>query len=373
MIRFRCPLRVKRAIKKVSVAVLSAVILVQTPFFAFRSNAATTIAIFDSTYSFYVSSQPINITAYFPTESADNASTFSGSFSVVFSIPYAAGWAGTSSFYADSFYLYGYLNIDSALSSSGNYAVSNFYYNMSGADLIVNGKAYSARGVSATSSTFDYRVVFHSSGLLNDRVSSDSFSIVAHYDYVITGYSNTTFPASKTYTLNFTLSPFFGNSWRPSIYTMFFDDDAVTSSDITNQTNSINSTVNNQTNSLNNTLNSQTNSINNQIAQKTEEQTEDLTNGYDNSQIVDANTQLAGSMDDYEAMESQVSDRAGGYIQNVEFFDPTANTSIMSGITLTGSFLQSLYANMHDWSAVILVSLSLTFALMLIGWFKFRR
>ena len=117
----------------------------------------------------------------------------------------------------------------------------------------------------------------------------------------------------------------------------------------------------------------QTSSINNQIAQETEEQTDSLTNGYDNSQITDDNQQLAGAMQDYDNSQSAAVGDSTGYIDDVSFFDPSSSAQVMSGITLTGSFLQSLFENLGQWGAVVMVSLSLTFGLMLVGWFKFRK
>lgn len=120
-------------------------------------------------------------------------------------------------------------------------------------------------------------------------------------------------------------------------------------------------------------INDQTSSINNQIAQETQEQTDTLTDGYDNSQITNDNQQLADAMQDYDNSQSVAVGDSTGYIDDVSFYNPSSSAQVMSGITLTGSFLQSLFVNMGQWSAVVLVSLSLTFGLMLVGWFKFRK
>ena len=104
-----------------------------------------------------------------------------------------------------------------------------------------------------------------------------------------------------------------------------------------------------------------------------QDQTQEVTDGYDNSQTANDNEQLAGAMQDYNNSQSAAVGDSTGYIDDVSFFNPSSSAQVMSGITLTGSFLQSLFENMGQWSAVVLVSLSLTFGLMLVGWFKFRK
>lgn len=103
------------------------------------------------------------------------------------------------------------------------------------------------------------------------------------------------------------------------------------------------------------------------------DQTQEVTQGYDNSQTVNDNEQLAGAMQDYDDSQSAAVGDSTGYIDDVSFFDPSSSAQVMSGITLTGSFLQSLFENLGQWGAVVMVSLSLTFGLMLVGWFKFRK
>lgn len=110
-----------------------------------------------------------------------------------------------------------------------------------------------------------------------------------------------------------------------------------------------------------------------QIQNSMQDQTETVTEGYDNSQITSDNEQLADSMQEYDNSQSAAVGDSTGYIDDVSFYNPSSSAQVMSGITLTGSFLQSLFENMGQWSAVVLVSLSLTFGLMLVGWFKFRK
>lgn len=103
------------------------------------------------------------------------------------------------------------------------------------------------------------------------------------------------------------------------------------------------------------------------------EQTDTLTNGYSNDQMEGDNKKLADSMSSYEHAESQVTDQSVEYIDAVTFFDPTTHLQLMSCITYTSTFLQNLFVALGDWSILIMIALSLAFALMLIGWFKYRK
>lgn len=116
----------------------------------------------------------------------------------------------------------------------------------------------------------------------------------------------------------------------------------------------------------------QTNEINNNFTQQTQQQTDTLTTGYDNSGMNSSNDKLSSSLTEYDNTESQVMDQSVQYIDAVTFFDPTTHLQLMSCITYTSTFLQDLFVALGDWSVLVLIALSLAFALMLIGWFKYR-
>lgn len=103
------------------------------------------------------------------------------------------------------------------------------------------------------------------------------------------------------------------------------------------------------------------------------DQTDTLTDGYDNSQIEQSNTQLADSMQDYDSQQAEITDQATGYIDDVAFVDPSSQVQLAAAITYSASWLQSLFVNLGDWGILVVVSLSLAFAFMLIGWYKYRK
>lgn len=103
------------------------------------------------------------------------------------------------------------------------------------------------------------------------------------------------------------------------------------------------------------------------------DQTQQVTEGYDNSQIEQSNTQLADSMQDYDSQQAEITDQATGYIDDVAFVDPSSQVQLAAAITYSASWLQSLFVNLGDWGILVVVSLSLAFAFMLIGWYKYRK
>lgn len=102
-------------------------------------------------------------------------------------------------------------------------------------------------------------------------------------------------------------------------------------------------------------------------------QTDQLTNGYDSSSITSSNNALSGSIAEFTGAESQITDQSFGFIDQVQFYDLNMQPQLLACITFCSSWLQSLFVNIGDWGILVMVSLSLGFGLMLIGWFKYRR
>lgn len=102
-------------------------------------------------------------------------------------------------------------------------------------------------------------------------------------------------------------------------------------------------------------------------------QTDTLANGYNNSQMNNSNQNLSNSMNEYNSSETQLTDQSVGFIDDVTFFDPTTHMQLLTCVTFASSWLQSLFVSLGDWGILIMISLSLTFGLMLVGWFKYRK
>lgn len=101
-------------------------------------------------------------------------------------------------------------------------------------------------------------------------------------------------------------------------------------------------------------------------------QTNTLTDGYDNSSMSQDNTRLNDQLNQYDQAQEETTNKSTAYIDGAEFVNPFNNATVLASVTFATSFLQSLFMNLDIWQLVVTVSLCLVLALMLVGWFKFR-
>lgn len=197
----------------------------------------------------------------------------------------------------------------------------------------------------------------------NTHVSvSDLLSYGIYRLYYIQPFYSNYLPVSSSSSTKFTYS------YTTSLFDAYYASDKASLSvaDLNNQTNSINSNLNQATQN-------QTNSINNNLNQATQNQTNTLTGGYDNSGMEATNRQLASSIASYDQAEANITDQSVDYIDAVTFFDPSTHLQLMTAVTFVSTFLQNLFVAIGDWSVLVMISLSIAFALMLVGWYKYRR
>lgn len=104
-------------------------------------------------------------------------------------------------------------------------------------------------------------------------------------------------------------------------------------------------------------------------------QTNTLTNGYDNSSMTSDNTRLNDQISQYDSAQEDATNTSVSNIDAAEFYDPSASApvSVLMGMTLGSDFLYMLFEHLGDFSIPIMVSLSLCLGLMLVGWFKYRK
>lgn len=108
-----------------------------------------------------------------------------------------------------------------------------------------------------------------------------------------------------------------------------------------------------------------------QEAEQAEQQRHDnLVNGYDTSKGNQLNNDLQNALTGYEQEEQELLDDVQGNIKKFVF--PTFNDNVLNPIKDVASFLTVLYNGAGDFQQVILFSLTLTIALMCIGWYRFR-
>lgn len=103
------------------------------------------------------------------------------------------------------------------------------------------------------------------------------------------------------------------------------------------------------------------------------DQTNTVTNGYDNSSMTSDNERLNNQIAQYDQAQESATNTSVSNIDAAEFVNPSSNASVFAAMTFSASFLQSLYNNLGDFGIVVMVSLSLCLGLMLVGWFKYRK
>ncbi len=119
-------------------------------------------------------------------------------------------------------------------------------------------------------------------------------------------------------------------------------------------------------NSIINNNNQNTSSINN----NNNENTDKLANGYDNSSMIENNDKLAGKLDEYEKLENELLSDTKDNLNNFQFENPFLSfNAVMSDISY---ILTSIYNGLGSFNIPIAFSMTLTIAMLCIGWYRFK-
>lgn len=128
-------------------------------------------------------------------------------------------------------------------------------------------------------------------------------------------------------------------------------------------------TVNNMSQAIQNKLQSVQDGINNKL----QSVQDTLTGGYNSGGIDSENDELASALDDLDQSEQEVIGEVSGYLEDFEYpsFE-SAPVGILSAIGFFGSFLQAIFLNMGDFGLIITFSLTMIFALIIVGYHRIR-
>ena len=119
-------------------------------------------------------------------------------------------------------------------------------------------------------------------------------------------------------------------------------------------------------NSIINNNNQNTSSIIN----NNNENTDKLANGYDNSSMIENNDKLAGKLDEYEKLENELLSDTKDNLNNFQFENPFLSfNAVMSDISY---ILTSIYNGLGSFNIPIAFSMTLTIAMLCIGWYRFK-
>lgn len=106
------------------------------------------------------------------------------------------------------------------------------------------------------------------------------------------------------------------------------------------------------------------------VQNKLQSTTDQITGGYDNSGLESDKSELDGVLNQYEQAEEDLFEDAKGNINDFEFDTPLeAFTGPLSDVSY---FLSGLFEAMGPMNVVITFSLTLTIAMVMIGWYRFK-
>ena len=107
-----------------------------------------------------------------------------------------------------------------------------------------------------------------------------------------------------------------------------------------------------------------------QIQENQDQNTDTIVNGYDNSSMTQENDRLNDSLSQLEDAEDQLFDDAKNYINDFEFENPfTQFTAPLSDLSY---WLVGIYDGLGSMNIPISFGFTLSIALLLIGWYRFK-
>ncbi len=112
------------------------------------------------------------------------------------------------------------------------------------------------------------------------------------------------------------------------------------------------------------------NTMSQEVQNKLQTTTDQITGGYDNTEISSTNQELSGKIDEYEASEDEIMDQISEPLENFEFDNPV--TQYLDTFLMFGNFLQSVFVAAGPFGDVINLSFLMSIALMVAGLYRFK-
>ncbi len=102
--------------------------------------------------------------------------------------------------------------------------------------------------------------------------------------------------------------------------------------------------------------------------------TDKILNSYDSSKLDDSSNDLNDTLTKYDELENTISESMGSYFDDFEYKDISGYPSgALASVLFFGNYLQSIFESIGDFNLPITLGLTLTFVLMLIGYFRYGR
>lgn len=123
-----------------------------------------------------------------------------------------------------------------------------------------------------------------------------------------------------------------------------------------------------------------TNLINNnnfntdKITQNQDENTDQILNGYDSSDLDSSSNNLNDTLTEYNDLENSITESMGSHLEEFEYNDISGYPSgVLASLLFFGNYTQDIFETIGNFNLPITLGLTLTFVLMLIGYFRYGR
>ncbi len=116
------------------------------------------------------------------------------------------------------------------------------------------------------------------------------------------------------------------------------------------------------------------NSNTDKITQNQDKNTDQALNGYDPSALDNSSNNLNDTLTEYSELENSITESMESYLDNFEYHNLNNYPSgVLASLLFFGNYIQSIFESLNHFNLPITLGLTLTFVLMLIGYFRYGR
>ncbi len=110
------------------------------------------------------------------------------------------------------------------------------------------------------------------------------------------------------------------------------------------------------------------------IIDNNNQNTDTIVNGYDSSKLDNSSNQLNDTLTQYDDLENSISESMGSYFNDFEYTNIADYPSgVLSSLLFFGNYLQKIFESIANFNLSITLGLTITFVLMLIGYYRYGR
>ena len=110
------------------------------------------------------------------------------------------------------------------------------------------------------------------------------------------------------------------------------------------------------------------------ITQNQDKNTDKALNGYDSSALDNSSNNLNDKLSEYSDLENSISESMGSHLEEFEYNNISGYPSgVLASLLFFGNYTQDIFETIGNFNLPITLGLTLTFVLMLIGYFRYGR